>query len=225
MFNFKELWAGIVLIFLLGIGGFLYRTAIESSYQNVGVCSFETKTCPDGSLVGRSGPSCLFTSCLPPNVELPSAGISFVLPVGYTSMAVGSSTPLSRIAAYTKKTLTNASTTESTLTMFRYSVQQGKTASEVIRAHASLTSPELSFSQLRNVTSVTLGTNTFSYIILGKSTNIVRSVYYVAHKQSVFLFFVTENGTFNWSDQSLKIDSLSGDKALRTLLATLQFSS
>lgn len=215
-----------MLIFLLGIGGFIYRTAIESSYQNVGVCSFETKTCPDGSLVGRGGPSCSFASCLPPNVEFSSAGVSFVFPTGYTSLAASSSTPPSRIAAYTKKTLDNASTTTSILTMYRYSIPKGKTASSVIRAHMLLAPQKLSISttQLKNAASVTLGTATFSHIVLIKSATTVRSMYYITKDHYVFLFYAMQNGAFNWADASLKIDNLPSEKSLRALLSTLQFS-
>lgn len=224
MFNFKELYAGAALIFLLGMGGFLYRVAIENSYQNVGVCSFETKTCPDGSFVGRSGSACLFSACLPPNVELPNAGISFVLPSGYELLAASSSTPQTRIASYAKKTIINASTTINTIAIYRYNFLKGKTASRVVRAHLPLAALTYSISP-KDITNVTFGKNTFSRITLRNSATVLRSAYYVIRGHYVFLFYVTQNGGIGTASNSTKVNKISGNKELRTLLSTLQFSS
>ena len=71
--NIKLLLAGIVLIVVLGLGGFLYRNMLEhppSPTQTV--CTLEAKICPDGTTVGRTGPSCEFSPCPPPNVSIDS---------------------------------------------------------------------------------------------------------------------------------------------------------
>lgn len=65
----KELGLGIILVFLLGIGSFLYHNAVREINQTPepsrpGVaCTLDAKLCPDGSYVGRVPPECNFASC------------------------------------------------------------------------------------------------------------------------------------------------------------------
>lgn len=67
MMNFKELGAGVALLVLLALAGFLYRNAITRPLTPSGsgqvACTQEAKLCPDGTAVGRSGPDCAFAPC------------------------------------------------------------------------------------------------------------------------------------------------------------------
>ena len=60
--SIKSLLFGLIIILIVGIGGVLYRNAGEHSSQPI-ACPLDAKVCPDGSAVGRSGPSCEFASC------------------------------------------------------------------------------------------------------------------------------------------------------------------
>ncbi|MES2668434.1 MAG: hypothetical protein V4644_01935 [Patescibacteria group bacterium] len=61
----KELLALAALFLIVGIGSFLYRNTVErpSGAAPFTACTMEAKLCPDGSSVGRTGPSCEFAQC------------------------------------------------------------------------------------------------------------------------------------------------------------------
>lgn len=62
----KELVVGIVLLVLIGIGGYFYNAVKQTQSPEVpeGVaCTMDAKICPDGSAVGRIPPSCAFAAC------------------------------------------------------------------------------------------------------------------------------------------------------------------
>ena len=74
--SIKSLLFGLLIILIVGIGGFVYRNAVEHSSRPM-VCPLDAKICPDGSAVGRSGPSCEFASCPSPvlsqDADLPTS--------------------------------------------------------------------------------------------------------------------------------------------------------
>jgi hypothetical protein len=82
--NLKLVLSGVLLIIAIGIAGFLYRS-MQQAPSGPTACTTDAKVCPDGTGLGRTGPSCTFPACPPPNVELPSAGLAFALPAGYVS--------------------------------------------------------------------------------------------------------------------------------------------
>ena len=62
----KELFVGIVLIILIGIGSYFYQAVKQTPEHTIpeGVaCTMDAKICPDGSAVGRIPPSCAFAPC------------------------------------------------------------------------------------------------------------------------------------------------------------------
>ena len=52
---------GVVVIILVGLGGYFIGT-VGTMTPGRG-CTMEAKVCPDGSVVGRTGPSCQFAAC------------------------------------------------------------------------------------------------------------------------------------------------------------------
>ena len=60
--NVKTLFLGVALIILVGIGGLVYRNAVEHPSRPI-ACPADAKVCPDGTSVGRSGPFCEFALC------------------------------------------------------------------------------------------------------------------------------------------------------------------
>lgn len=67
MFNFKELFALVGLLFIIGIVGILYRTVIERpvnlTQNGQVICSQDTRTCADGTIQKRTEPACTFAIC------------------------------------------------------------------------------------------------------------------------------------------------------------------
>src|SRR3954469_14196071 len=80
----KGLLWGIALIILVGVGGLLYRNAVSHPTVATGVCTADAKVCTDGAGVGGEASDCPFSECPAPNVTIPSAGIVFALPSGYS---------------------------------------------------------------------------------------------------------------------------------------------
>ncbi len=67
MFNFKELFALIGLLMIIGIVGILYRVAMESP-TNIArngqvLCSQDTRTCANGTVEKRTELDCTFARC------------------------------------------------------------------------------------------------------------------------------------------------------------------
>ncbi|OGE76586.1 MAG: hypothetical protein A3C85_00465 [Candidatus Doudnabacteria bacterium RIFCSPHIGHO2_02_FULL_48_21] len=50
---------------VLGVGNYVWYQAIQKPLDEYrgGMCTLEAKVCPDGSQVGRTGPSCQFAKC------------------------------------------------------------------------------------------------------------------------------------------------------------------
>ncbi|HEX8946602.1 MAG TPA: hypothetical protein VF829_00050 [Candidatus Paceibacterota bacterium] len=226
MFNFKELLALVVLIFVLGIAGFLYRNAMErptfgGPHATTTACTLEAKVCPDGESVGRVGPTCAFAPCPPPNVELPSVGISFVLPEGYAPIATSSLANPAIVAAYETTAPTEASTT-AIITISRYPIPEGKTAAQVILSETILDPSGLSPQSLQKFASTTLGGSTFLQIQIGRFEGQVRTAYYLPRAHDALRFDVIERNVTNWTSPALSVGDLPGHRAIRTLLSTLQ---
>ncbi len=69
MFNFKELFALVGLLIVIGIVGILYRTVMERPTNIAGngqiLCSQDTRTCASGVVQKRTEPGCAFVTCPP----------------------------------------------------------------------------------------------------------------------------------------------------------------
>src|SRR5262249_13147482 len=112
----KGLLAGIVLIIVIGLAGFLYRNAMERPMP-VGACTADGKLCPDGTTLGRVPPTCAFPACPPPNVEVANLGVAFVLPAGFSE---SQSADASVVANYDAPVA--SSTNHNSLVIHRYAI-------------------------------------------------------------------------------------------------------
>tara|TARA_B100000745_G_scaffold254816_1_gene177404 strand:+ start:7272 stop:7898 length:627 start_codon:yes stop_codon:yes gene_type:complete len=95
----KELFLGVVLIILLGLGSFLYQNALRDRSAPEGpiACTLEARICPDGSAVGRTGPQCEFEACS-------TDPISFTAPNGFIdTLPLLSSIVEGRLGFYSKE--------------------------------------------------------------------------------------------------------------------------
>ena len=231
----KQLLAGVVLIFVLGVIGFLYRYELENPNMHLGskgtpsgvACTEEAKVCPDGSAVGRTGPDCTFATCPPPNVQLTSASttIGFVLPSGYKPHVV-SSDDSSYLASYVQIQNASATTTDtaSIIDIHAYQISTGQTPSQVMLSNTYFDPSEQQATSTSAFKSVTEGSNTFYEIQLGRFEGQVESEYYLYEPNSVLSFTITERNVEDWSDPSLNVNALPQHVALQQMLATLQVS-
>lgn len=70
LFSALALLIFIILAFVLA-----YLPVLQQKTDRTGVCTEETRVCPGGSLVSRTGPNCDFTRC-PSNSTLSRPGIT-----------------------------------------------------------------------------------------------------------------------------------------------------
>src|SRR5438105_15587119 len=127
----KGLFWGVVLIILIGVGGLVYRNAVEHPLRPI-ACPLDAEVCPDGSAVGRTGNSCTFAPCPPPNVTIPSINISFALPAGFGDAVLPDA---ASVAAYTLPA-SASSTGDATLVIRRYAIEASSTALATIQQTA-----------------------------------------------------------------------------------------
>lgn len=210
----KTLLHGIAFIILVGIGGLVYRNAIEYPAQPA-ACPMDARVCPDGTSVGRTGPSCSFPVCSPPNVSLPEIGLEFALPEGFEQSTSADS---SAIATYQMSA--GSSTEPNTITIRRYPINASSTALDTIKATAISDGSGLPISAT-SFTSTVLGTHRFTVVTIGRFEGVVDVAYYLARGTDVLRFDAIDRGV-DWTNPSLDIAKLPTQIALRKLLATLQ---
>ncbi|MHB8660857.1 MAG: hypothetical protein ACYC75_02900 [Minisyncoccota bacterium] len=213
------LW-GIVIIVLVVIGGLIYRNAVEHPQQPI-ACPLDALVCPDGTAVSRTGSSCTFPACPPPNVSLADVSISFALPDGFTATSTlpdGAS-----IAAYelSAATSTASSTSSVNIIIRRYAINASSTPLATIQqtaisATSGLPVPATQFS------STVLGNHRFTVVLIQRFEGIVDTAYYLARSTDVLRFDAIDSGVTGWTDPSLNVSTLAAHAALEKLLSTLQ---
>lgn len=60
------------IVVLVGLVWWSFSLASKTRHANANIsiaCTLEAKLCPDGSYVGRSGPTCEFAACPPVNTN------------------------------------------------------------------------------------------------------------------------------------------------------------
>jgi hypothetical protein len=212
----KKLLVCIVLILLVGVAGLLYRSAVERPSNTAKACTLEAKVCPDGTSVGRIGPSCEFAMCEPPNVELLDVGVSFALP---DSFGKGSISSTDTFATYERK---NMSTLADSIVMNRYELSASSTANTIMMEKTIFSPKGEAASSMDDFVKVKIGSHTFYRAIIERFEGYVHVVYYLPREKDVLEFEAIDRTVENWMDSSLKIDQLPTQAALLSLLATLQ---
>lgn len=220
----KQLLIGVLLVVLIGIGAFVYRSTIERPTFNPSVihaCTQEAKLCPDGTSVGRTGPNCEFAACALPNAEDKTIGISFVVPNGYVANpdAIGADESL---RAVFDSTGPKTGGIPDSLIIRRYSIPVGKTATDVILANTMHESSGIQAKSMNEFKPVTVHGKAYQSITVERFEAIVHTEYYLARKDDVLRFEVIERDVKSWSDPALVVTELPSHKALLMLLSTLQ---
>ena len=214
----KSLFLGILLIIVLGIGGLVYRNAVEHPTQPI-ACPMDAKLCPDGSSVGRTGLSCTFPVCPSPNVSLSSVGIAFAVPSGFTNTNL---TDSNSVAAYeipvdpsSEESIANAS-----IVIRRFAINASTTALTTIQQTAIGGASGMPVS-VTSFTSTVLGTHRFTVVSIERFEGVIDTAYYLARNNDVLRFDAIDRGT-DWTNPNLDISVLPAHSALTKLLMTLQ---
>lgn len=219
----KLLLAGIVLIVVVGLGGFVYRNALEHrSTPTQTACTLEAKICPDGTTARRTGPSCAFAPCLPPNASVDALGIAFALPAGYSDH--GSTT---LVPPWYRMFTKSASSTDSVhaIVIRDYAIPTGSTTDEVILANTLLEPSDMPPKDMSAFSPKIIGTRTFLEIVTSRFEAVVSSSYFLIRKHDVLEFEIIERDVINWTSPSLIPDNLPQHQALIKMLGTLEDSS
>jgi len=224
----KGLIAGVVLLAVVGVAGFLYRNEVQrptvpvpqAPAGNITACTQEAKVCPDGTAVGRTGPSCSFAVCPPPNVELTngSTTIAFVLPAGYQKSSLTSAANL--IASYAQP-----GSSPSSINIYKYPIPAGGTPNGVMLANTTFDPSGMQATSTNSFRQVTAGSNTFSSVQISRFEGQVHTAYYLAQANDVLRFDIIERGVTNWTDPSLNTSTLPQHQAFLQMLASLQASN
>ena len=214
----KGLLWGVLLIILAGIGGLVYRNAAEHPNQPI-ACPLDAELCPDGTSVSRTGESCTFPVCPPPNVSLASAGIAFAVPAGFVSAVLPDA---ASVAAYEEPA--TASTSAPLIVIRQFAVGASSTPLEAIQQTAidAVTGVPAPVTAYSSSVFGTQGTHRFTVVSIGRSDGTVDTAYYLARDTDVLRFDAVDTGVSNWSDPNLDVSALPAHAALLELLATLR---
>lgn len=212
----KSLLLGIAFIVIVGLWGLVYRNAIEHPAQPV-ACPLDAQVCPDGTAVTRTGLSCTFPVCPPPNVSFPNLSIAFALPANVTKATLADS---SGLVTY-DVTGSDSSSVTGSITLHQYPVDASSSALTTIQKTAINGSsgapvPATSFS------STVLGTHRFTVVSIERFEGVIDTAYYLARASDVLRFDAIDTGVTNWTDTNLKEDALPAHAALLKLLTTLE---
>lgn len=209
----RSLLLGIVLIVIIGFGGLVYRNVTEHPAQQ-GACPMDALVCPDGASLGRTGPSCTFPVCPPPNVSLPEANVSFAVPAGFTATEVPDA---ASIAAYASSA---SSTNVSSIVIRRYPIMASSTALATIQQTAINGASGAPVS-VTSFTSTVLGLHRFTVVSIERFEGVIDTAYYFARSADVLRFDAIDRGT-DWTNPDLNVSKLPAHAALPELLLTLQ---
>ena len=208
----KSLLLGIVLIIILGIGGLVYRNAVEHPSQPI-ACPTTAFVCPDGTSVSHIGNSCDFPTCPPPNVSLSDVGISFALPDGFTA---ASSPDPTTVATYQSAT---SSEKANTLTIQRFAIAASSTALATIQQTA-ISGTSGAPVNPTSFSSTVIGNHRFTVVLIERFEGVIDTAYYLARNSDVLRFDAIDQGV-DWTNPNLTISTLPAHAALVKLLSTL----
>ncbi|HCR52738.1 TPA: hypothetical protein DIV48_03810 [Candidatus Kaiserbacteria bacterium] len=211
----KSLFFGIVLIIVVGFGGLVYRNAVEHPSRPI-TCPLDAKTCPDGTSVSRTGNSCMFAACPPPNVSLPDIAIAYAVPDGFVATAV-----LPDAASVVAYEAMNVSTSSASIIVRRYAILASSTALMTIQqtaigAPSGAPVPATAFS------SVILETHRFTVVAIERFEGVVDTAYYLARSTDVLRFDAIDRDVMNWTNPNLAVSALPANAALQKMLSTLE---
>lgn len=216
----KQLALFLVLIIVLGLGGFLYRYTMERPGQDgVTACTMEGRMCPDGTSVGRSGPDCAFAACAFPNVEIAEIGLSFAVPAGYAQLESGA--PGQETLRIFQKSSLSAGVPH-TIHVKRYPIPAGQTAEQVILANTRYQPADMQAEDFTRFTTVNAGGKSYRGTVIERFEALVQSSYFLVRANDVIRFDVVEHDVNEWMNPDLVVADLPEHAALLRMLGTVQ---
>ena len=218
--HMRRFLLGALFVIVLVIGGLIYRNAVEHPTQPI-TCPLDTLLCPDGTSVSRTGLSCTFPACPPPNVSIPSIAISFALPEGLQAVTPPDAASVAAYELSPSASATASSTNSVNIIIRRYMIDASSTALATIQQTAvdgvsGLPVAATSFS------STLLGNHRFTVVSIQRFDGIVDTAYYLARGTDVLRFDAIDQNIANWADPNLDTSILPAHAALKSLLTTLQ---
>lgn len=219
----KQFLGALALFIVVAFVAFFYRNTLEHKGANttlsVTACTLEAKMCPDGTAVGRTGANCAFATCALPNVELPTAAVSFVLPNSFVLNPNALQTGDSLIAAYER---IGTLTPPDAIVIRHYLIPTGKTAEQVILANTKYETADMEPKSIKEFKPVVINGKIFLSITVERFEARVHTVYYLVRANDVVRFEALDRNVMAWMEPSLVIGTLPTHKALLQMLATLQ---
>jgi len=211
----KSLWWGIAALVVIGIGGLIYRNALENPTASQTVaCPVDSFQCPDGTSVGTLPNSCNFLACPPPNVSFADSNVAFAIPEGFTATTTPDG---ASIAAYASST----STTDATIVIRRFAINASSSALSTIEQTA-ISATSGSPVPVTSLSSTFIGGNTFTVIPIERFEGTIDTAYYLSRGSDVLRFDAVDYNVSNWTSTGLDLTQLPAEAALRKLLVTLQ---
>jgi hypothetical protein len=178
----KELIALLAFVLVVGVGGFLYRNALERPLVGggggVSPCASDAQICPDGTAIARSGAACAFAPCPFPNVEI--GDIALVVPSGFVAVTAATTDP-AVVGVFDAAALSGAA--GGRIEVRHYAVPAGASANETVLATAQSVEGALPESMLA-FTPIIVNGATFEVIDLG-TPEAPRTGYYLLRESSV----------------------------------------
>jgi len=213
----KQLLFGVVLLILIGIAGFFYRTTVENPGP-ITACPMDAKMCPDGSTVGRVAPLCEFTAC--PSTTDAGAGVSYSVPEGYVADENAYGADLSLRGAFVKPTLSDS--VRHTITIRQYPIAEGETANDVILANTRFQPADMQADSMDRFEPVTINGKTYQSVVIERFEAIVHSAYFLARENDVLKFEIVEHDVVDWMEPSLAVKKLPEHAAFLQMLGTVE---
>lgn len=219
----KSLLLGIVVIILVGFGGLVYRNAVEHPNRPI-ACPIDALLCPDGTSVARTGSSCTFPACPPPNVSLSEVGIAYAVPEGFSSTTLPDS---ASVASYWKAGPTESEPSNIIIRRFAIEASSDSTSSPQATALATIQQTAIGGASGMPVpamaySSTVLGAYRFTVVAIERFEAVIDTAYYLARGTDVLRFDAIDRGVVDWTDPNLDISTLPANAALRKLLTTLK---
>lgn len=215
----KQLFTGVLLIAALGIGGLLYRNALERPMGEYQACADDARVCPDGTAVGRTGPACSFAPCPSSSVERADIGISFVVPEGFTE---GGRYDVSDVV--TGYSRTGEPELADAIIIRQHTIPEGSTGEQVMFAHTLFSPRGEHAAALSEYTTESIGGRTFYIATLERFEAHVHTAFYLIREDDVLVFEALDRNVTEWMNPALDIATLPTQKDLRALLETLQIA-
>jgi hypothetical protein len=222
----KTLLLGVVLIVLLGVAGFFYRNVMEQQEVPEPVaCTMDAKMCPDGSAVGRTGPTCEFEACaFPPNVEFPQVDLAFAIPEGYvlgTQEPGGDGFVENQLNFYEKPAQGGV---PHFISVYSYPIPEGKTGDEVILENTRYQPADMQAEDFERFETTIINNRTFRSTVIERFEAQVISSYFLVREDDVLRFDVMERDVTDWMEPNLVVEDLPEHAALRAMLETLMIT-